>query len=137
MLKNEFEKIAGYKVSNENYYNVIEPMYHATNLDKYDFVKTINRKMFEEKETRKPCIKKMLVRNRLGNTKTPNGCYYLIEYVDMINVDIATGKIVVAPLDDESLIEIARFHDLHLGYSYDFDYTRCVDTHKNPISLTY
>ena len=39
MLKREFETLAGYKVSNEDYHNLIEPMYMATNMDKAEFVK--------------------------------------------------------------------------------------------------
>ena len=46
MMKHEFEKIAGYEVSFEDYNNIIEPMYMATNLDKADFVKCVDRKRF-------------------------------------------------------------------------------------------
>ena len=137
MMKAEFERIAGYKVSEETYIKVIEPMYLATALSKTEFVKILNRKALEVKEVRKPCVKVMLVRDRSGYTKTPNGCYYHIEYVDMVDVDIRTGKIVVAPLDEKTLREIGRTHDLNLGYSYDFDYLDCVDTHKKPITLNY
>lgn len=137
MMKAEFERIAGYKVSEETYAKVIEPMYLATDLSKKDFVKILNRKALEVKEIRKPCVKKMLVRDRSGYIMTPNGCYYHIEYVDMVDVDIATGKIVVAPLDEETLREIAQTHSLDLGYDYDFDYVDCVDTRKKPIALNY
>ena len=44
MMKAEFEKIAGYEVSVEDYDNIIEPMYMATNLTKEEFVQTINKK---------------------------------------------------------------------------------------------
>lgn len=33
MTKQEFEKLAGYKVSTEDYNSIIEPMYIATELD--------------------------------------------------------------------------------------------------------
>ena len=46
MMKQEFEAIAGYEVSFEDYNNIIEPMYMATNLSKQDFVQTINKKRF-------------------------------------------------------------------------------------------
>ena len=46
MLKEEFEKIAGYEVSPEDYKNIIEPMYLATNLSKADFVACIDKKRF-------------------------------------------------------------------------------------------
>lgn len=135
MMKCEFERIAGYEVSDKTYNEIIEPMYLATELSKRDFVKLLNRKALETKKVRKPNIKCMLVRDRSGYTKTPNGCYYHIQYVDMVDVDIKTGKIVIAPLDDETLREIGRTHDLNNGYHFDFDYTQCVDTHKKPIVL--
>lgn len=46
MMKQEFEQFAGYEVSAEDYYNIIEPMYMATNLSKQDFVKCIDKKRF-------------------------------------------------------------------------------------------
>lgn len=46
MMKHEFEALAGYEVTNEDYDNVIEPMYMATNLSKQEFVKCIDRKRF-------------------------------------------------------------------------------------------
>ena len=50
MMKQEFEKLAGYEVSVEDYNKVIEPMYMATDLDKESFVKVIDRKRFELKK---------------------------------------------------------------------------------------
>lgn len=49
MMKYEFETLAGYKVSDKDYDEVIEPMYMATALSKQDFVKCIDRKRFEVK----------------------------------------------------------------------------------------
>ena len=49
MLKSEFEAIAGYRVSDADYYGIIEPMYGATDLNKQDFVNCLNRKRFEIK----------------------------------------------------------------------------------------
>lgn len=49
MMKEEFERLAGYEVSFEDYNKVIEPMYMATNLDKVEFVNVIDRKRFEVK----------------------------------------------------------------------------------------
>jgi len=51
MMKEEFEKIAGYEVSFKDYNDIIEPMYMATNLTKDEFVKTINKKRFAIKPT--------------------------------------------------------------------------------------
>ena len=47
MMWKEFEEIAGYEVSYEDYTNIIEPMYMALpNVSKYDFVKMIDKKRF-------------------------------------------------------------------------------------------
>lgn len=46
MFKEEFENLAGYEVSYDDYKKIIEPMYMATNLNKEEFVQTINKKRF-------------------------------------------------------------------------------------------
>ncbi len=46
MMWKEFEKIAGYEVSMDDYENIIEPMYMATNLSKEEFVKCLDKKRF-------------------------------------------------------------------------------------------
>lgn len=46
MMKQEFEELAGYEVTCDDYYEIIEPMYMATNLSKQEFVKTISKKRF-------------------------------------------------------------------------------------------
>ena len=59
MMWAEFEEIAGYEVSYEDYTNVIEPMYNATNLSKGEFVKTLNRKAFDLKYKKQEMVKAM------------------------------------------------------------------------------
>lgn len=47
MMKHEFEEIAGYEVTNEDYNNIIEPMYMALpDVTKQEFVKMIDKKRF-------------------------------------------------------------------------------------------
>ena len=46
MMKQEFEALAGYEVTDEAYYTIIEPMYMATNLTKKAFVKVLDKKAF-------------------------------------------------------------------------------------------
>lgn len=53
MMKYEFEALAGYEVSTEDYNNIIEPMYMATDLDKMEFVKVIDKKRFALKPLKK------------------------------------------------------------------------------------
>ena len=63
MMKQEFERIAGYEVEEKTYTEIIEPMYNATTLSKADFVKVLNRAALEKVAEKKKNIKKMLVRN--------------------------------------------------------------------------
>lgn len=135
-MKQEFERLAKIEVTEETYTKVIEPMYLATDLSKQDFIRLLNLKALEEPKVKEKNIKKMLVRDRSGYMKTPNGCYYHIEYVELVDVDIRTGKFIVKPLEDKDFQELVnKGKDLNLGYDYDFDYTQCVDTKKNPIIL--
>ena len=46
MLKQEFEALAGYSVSDSDYYENIEPLYMATDLEKSAFVQTLNPQRF-------------------------------------------------------------------------------------------
>lgn len=91
MMKHEFEEIAGYEVTTEDYEKIIEPMYMATNLTKQEFVKTISKKRFAivKKEEEKP----VFVSN---GKRTPNGCYVVGRWMIQIGkpqVSIRTGKI--------------------------------------------
>ena len=80
----------------------------------------------------------MLVRNRMWDTMTPNGCYYYIQYVELVRTDIATGKMIIKPLEEKDLRKIQKEgHDLNYSYDYDFDYTDCVDMKKKPIELDF
>ena len=58
MMKHEFEALAGYEVSLEDYTNIIEPMYMAVNVDKAEFVKMIDKKRFALKPL-KTIVKEM------------------------------------------------------------------------------
>lgn len=139
MMYQEFEEIAGYEVSYEDYNNIIEPMYNATNLSKQEFVKTLNLKFFKDRMPKpEKNIKRMLVRNKVGERMTPNGCYYYIEFVELVDVVIKTGQYVIKPLDDEDFANLRKEgRDLDYGYDYDFDYTRCVNTNKKPVELSF
>ena len=59
MMKHEFEALAGYEVSIEDYNKIIEPMYMATDLNKEDFVKVIDKKRFAL-PTKKQMINQMI-----------------------------------------------------------------------------
>lgn len=90
MMKHEFEELAGYEVSNEDYDKVIEPMYMALNMSKAEFVKCLDKKRFAKKSE----IKKTPVFVSDG-TRTPNGCYYVGMWMMQIGepkTNIQTGK---------------------------------------------
>lgn len=90
MLKAEFEDIANRTVTAEQY-KAIESLYMASNLDKYDFVKSIKGmlKAIPEKTHRK----KLLV----GVAVMPNGTWMSYE-AELINANISTGKLEVKRL---------------------------------------
>ena len=113
MTRAEFERIAKIEVEEETYKKVIEPMYMATELSKEEFVKTLNLKTFAKKQEKN--IKKMSVANGFGERQTPNGAYYYIRYVELIDIDIAKGKYIVKDMNK-------------FDYSYTFDFadTQCI-----------
>ena len=92
MMKSEFENLAGREVTDEQY-RAIETLYMSSNLEKTEFVKSMKPilKNIPQPE-RKKDIKRMVVRDRSGYRKTPNGCYYHIEYVELVDIDIKTGQ---------------------------------------------
>ena len=137
MMKHEFEAIAKKEVTNEQF-EAIEKLYMNSTLNKQDFVKRIRPmlKTIPEPEKEKN-IKKMCVRDRSGCRKTPNGCYYHIEYVELVDVDIKTRKFIVKALEDKDFEKLSREgKDLNLNTSFDFDYTQCLDTQHKEIKLT-
>ena len=91
MMKSEFENLAGRAVTDEQY-RAIEILYMSSNLEKAEFVKSM-RPMLKNipQPEKKKDIKRMVVRDRSGFRKTPNGCYYHIEYVELVDIDIKTG----------------------------------------------
>lgn len=109
MMKHEFEQLAGYEVSSADYDNIIEPMYSATNVTKAEFVKMIDRRRFEVKNEKK-MIKVLNVTDNSGCLRTPNGCYRHLVDVEVVKIDIRTGKIIVKIIPDT----------YRLGYDADF-----------------
>lgn len=137
MMKQEFERIAGYEVSTDDYNNIIEPMYLATDLSKQDFVKTINRKRFAvKKESRPAIIKRMGIMNNYGYDRTPNGCWRFIQYVAIEDIDIKTGRYVVRELTDaeaDELVAIGR--DLYMSTYCELETFQCIDKKHRPVSV--
>ena len=141
MMHNEFIEMSGLNVSYKDYTEIVEPMYMAVeNMSKQDFIKFITPsvKALIKEYPKVKTIKKMLVRDRSGYRKTPNGCWYHIEYVELVDVDIRTGKYIVAPLEDEDFEKLrGEGRDLDQSTGYDFDYTDCIDKKRKPIELQW
>ena len=138
MLKSEFESLEGRAVTNEQY-RAIEILYMSSNLEKAEFVKSM-RPMLKNipQPEKKKDIKRMVVRDHSGFRKTPNGCYYHIEYVELVDIDIKTGKYIIKPLEEKDFEQLAKDgHDLVLDTWFDFDYEDCIDEKKKPIELKY
>ncbi len=141
MMYSEFIKISGLNIDYKQYTEIVEPMYMAIgNMNKQDFIKFITPSVKTLiKETVKPkekTIKKMLVRDNSGRAKTPNGCWYHIEYVELVDVNIKTGKFIIAPLEEEDFDRLRNDGcNLDLSTSYDFDYTNCMNQKNKPIVI--
>lgn len=99
MMKEEFEKIAGRSVTSEQYSH-IEQLYLESNLNKYDFVKSIKGLLKSIPEQHNYPVLVMGYHNQYGDMLTPNHAYYMSVRVQLINVDIRNGKRTVKVVPD-------------------------------------
>lgn len=99
MLKEEFERIAKRTVTQEQY-NMIEGLYYESNLNKEEFVKSIKTLLKSIPEESKHTVLTMGVHNMYGDMVTPNGAYYMTVKVELIDVNIKTGKKIVKVIPD-------------------------------------
>lgn len=136
MTKQEFESLAKRTVTNEQY-TAIETLYMNSDLEKVEFVKSIKSMLKSIPQPKKnKDIKRMVVRDHNGFRMTPNGCYYHIEYVELVDVDIETGKYIIKGLDEKDFEQLAKEgRNLGLNTWFDFDYTECINEKKRPIEL--
>ena len=139
MMKQEFEALAGYEVSTEDYNNIIEPMYLATDLSKQDFVKTISKKRFAVKKENRPALgyKAMGIANANGYEWTPNGCWRFVQYVAVEDIDIKTGRYVVRKLTEAEADELKAIgRDLTMTSYNELETWQCIDKKHHPVSMT-
>lgn len=137
MMKHEFEELAKREVTDEQF-EAIEKLYMSSTLNKQDFVKSIRPmlKTIPEPEKEKN-IKKMCVRDQSGFRKTPNGCWFHIRYVELVDVDVKTGKFIIKELEDKDFEKLSNEGcDPHYSTDFDFDYMQCIDTQHREIKLT-
>lgn len=134
MLKTEFEKMVGRTIS-DTQYKAIELLYMASDMDKIDFAKSMKKVVLSIPENKKKVIKRMCVRVS-GYRKTPNQCWFYIKYVELVDIDIKTGKYIVKDLESEDINKLRdEGIDLHLSGSYDMDYIECLDIKHKPIII--
>lgn len=101
MMKEEFERIVGYKVSLEDYNNIIEPMYMSTDIDKYDFVKLLNRERFEVKEELSDESKKIIEDAKAEIKELKADIKELKDDIDRYNQYITESKDSLYKTDDD------------------------------------
>lgn len=107
MMKSEFEKLVGRTVTTEQY-EAIEELYMASTLCKTDFVKSIRPvlKTIPAPESKKKIIM-IGVTDRSGYRMTPNGCYYHTKLAELVDVNIATGKMQVREIPNSYALRYA------------------------------
>lgn len=90
MMKHEFEALAGYEVSFDDYNKIIEPMYIAVDVDKTEFVKMIDRSRFELK--REKTAEMIQLENKLNDEMIglKNDLEYYTSRVNQLNEYLST-----------------------------------------------
>ncbi len=110
MLKQEFEQLARRSVTDDQF-KAINDLYMQSDLDKLAFVKSIKPLLATIKEIEKPILSCYMIRhNSAGETKTPNGCWYLTTKVQIVDVDIRKGKVFLRKIPD-SFEMVSGFYD--------------------------
>lgn len=104
MMHSEFEALAGYEVSFQDYTNIIEPMYMATNLSKEEFVKCISKKRFALKPISKIEKEMKEVAEQLKAT-----CVHFTDF----EAEETLVKLIEEYLERKGLKEIAGYHIEH------------------------
>ena len=83
MMWEEFEQLAGYEVTHEDYYNVIEPMYNAVTLSKSEFIETLDRKRFDKNLKMKNLLKEI---RKIAKERKEN-CEFFCNYEALHEMD--------------------------------------------------
>lgn len=118
----EYEELSGTKVDPEVYHGVIEPMYMATDLSKEEFIHTIDTEYFAIEQ--QPEVIKIGI--EFAGCKYDTNLNYYYKEADLLDIDIATGKYVVA---------------LHEGFGItreqpETSYRNCIKADRTPVTNT-
>lgn len=110
MMKQEFEKIAKVEVTSEQY-EAIEKLYMESSLEKTEFIKSIKPMLKTlQKPEKRAGIVRIAISDNSGYMVTPNGCWHHVIEAEIIDCDIATGKIKVR--------KIPNTYELSNEYNY-------------------
>lgn len=109
MMKHEFEELAKRTVTIEQY-EAIEALYMASDLSKSEFVKSIKGLLKSIPEQPSRTVLTMAQHNMYGGMTTPNGACYMTIQVELINVDIKTGKKMVKVIPNT--FEFKSYYDI-------------------------
>ncbi len=111
MMKNELEAIAGRAFTTEQFES-INALYMESDLDKFSFVKSMKNVLNSlPKAVDESARKVMGIRDNSGYYWTPNGCWRHLVDVEILDVNIKTGKIKVRIIPNT----------YRLGYTADFN----------------
>lgn len=105
MMQYEFEELAKRRVTPEQY-RAIEALYTDSTLSKADFVKSIKGLLNSIPE---PAEEKQIVRvsttDRSGHEYTPNGAWIHTIKAELVDIDIATGKILLREIPNSYALD--------------------------------
>lgn len=113
MMWQEFERIAGYEVSYEDYTKIIEPMYNATNLSKQEFVKVLDRKQFDLGYKRKVEEKRLISRMKEISQDMKDLCGRTTTYDEYEELRKVARQYI-----DEFPLWMAPHHEFETAYGY-------------------
>ena len=100
MMKQEFEQIAKRTVTDEQY-EAIEALYMDSTLDKYAFVNSIRSLLNNIPEPKKEMeIVRVTTTDRSGYEHTPNGMWVHTIKAEVVDIEVATGKILLRKIPD-------------------------------------
>lgn len=94
MMKSEFEALAKRTVTQEQF-DAINTLYMSSTMNKQEFVRSIKGLLKSIPDEHQKVIVLVTCTDHSGYEKTPNGCWYHYTLAELVNVDIATGKIYI------------------------------------------
>jgi len=129
MMKHEFEQIAGYEVTWEDYTNIIEPMYLAIpeSISKQEFVKMIDKKRFALKPISKIEKEMKKIAKHLEETCTRYTDYEAKDKLNELAQEI-TDRIGAKGFFINEMMIWACYYPVSVDiYGYDYETVRTIE----------